>query len=187
MASVTQMMLCLAELTDGSVTKIRKTLEDPPRVAIYDVLQLVTGCSSNSCSIVYQRITEAFPEVLTKVSVFKFSGRGQRDTPITDAHGIVELLMVMPGKAAAKARRGAAEVMVRYLGGDMSLVQEIATNHMRQEDLEEDDPARIFGEAVESENLKRKREEVEMVELEGRLKKSRVKRLQIWFASHWER
>jgi hypothetical protein len=82
--------------------------------------------------------------------------------------------MVMPGRAAAKVRRSAADVMVRYLGGDPSLVSEIATNRLRQEDLEEDDPARIFGEAVESENLKRKREEVEMVELEGRLKKSRV-------------
>ena len=167
-------MLYLTELTDDSVTKIRKTLEDPPRVSVYDVLQLVTGCSSNNCSTVYQRITEAFPEVLTKISNFKFSGRGQRDTPVTDAHGIVEILMVMPGKAAARARRSAAEVLVRYLGGDPSLVQEIATNKLRQEDLEEDDPARLFGQSVESETLKRKREEVEMVELEGRLKRSKV-------------
>jgi hypothetical protein len=167
-------MLCLTELTDCSVTKIRKTLEDPPRVAIYDVLQLVTGCSANSCSIVYQRLSEAFPEVLTKCSNFRFTGRGQRDTPVIDAAGIVEIIMVLPGKAAARVRRSAAEVMVRYLGGDPSLVQEIATNRLRQEDLEEDDPARLFGQSVESETLKRKREEVEMVELEGRLKKSRV-------------
>jgi hypothetical protein len=167
-------MLCLAELTDSSVTKIRKTVEDPPRVAIYDVLQLVTGCGANNCSIVYQRLSEAFPEVITKVSIFKFSGRGQRDTPVIDASGIVEILMVLPGRAAARARRSAAEVMVRYLGGDQSLVQEIATNRLRQEDLSDDDPARLFGQAVESEAVKRKREEVELTELEGRVKRAKV-------------
>jgi hypothetical protein len=167
-------MLCLSELTDDSVGSIRKTLEDPPRVSVYDVLQLVTGCGSNNCSIVYQRLSDSYPEVLTKCSNFKFTGRGQRDTPVIDAAGIIEIIMILPGKAAAKVRRSAADVMVRYLGGDPSLVSEIATNRLRQEDLEEDDPARLFGQSVESENLKRKREEVEMVELEGRLKKSRV-------------
>jgi hypothetical protein len=164
----------LAELTDGSVTKIRKTVEDPPRVAIYDVLQLVTGCDSNNCSTVFQRLLECFPEVLTKCSNFKFTGRGQRDTPVIDAPGIVEIIMVLPGKAAAKVRRAAADVMVRYLGGDPSLVQEIATNRLRQEDLPEDDPARLFGQAVESEAVKRKREEVELTELEGRVKRAKV-------------
>jgi hypothetical protein len=173
MASVTQ-MLCLSELTDDSVTKIRKTVEEPPRVSVYDVLQLVTGCGANCCNIVFQRLSDSYPEVATKCSNFKFSGRGQRDTPVIDAAGIIEIIMILPGKAAAKMRRSAADVMVRYLGGDPSLVHEIATNRLRQEDLGEDDPARIFGEAVESETLKRKREEVEMVELEGRLKKSRV-------------
>ena len=70
-------MLCLAQLTDGTVMKIRETAEDPPRVAVYDVLQLVIGCSAQNCSIVYQRLSDAFPEVLTDVSIFKFPGGGQ--------------------------------------------------------------------------------------------------------------
>ena len=81
-------MLCLAQLTDGTVMKIRKTAEDPSRMAVYDVLQLVTGCSAQNCSVVYQRLSDVFPEVPADVSIFKFPGRGQRDTPVADAHGI---------------------------------------------------------------------------------------------------
>ena len=167
-------MLCLAQLTDGTVAKIRKTAEDPPRVAVYDALQLITGCSAQNCGIVYQRLSDAFPEVLTNISNFKFPGRGQRDTPVVDAHGIVEIIMVLPGRAAARVRRAAADVMVRYLGGDPGLVEEIAANRLRQQELDEDDPARLFGQTVESEVVKRKREEVELTEMEGRIKRARV-------------
>ena len=71
-------------------------------------------------------------------------------------------------------RKAAANVMVRYLGGDLNLVDEVAANRLSQDQLEEDDPARLFGQTVESEALKRKREEVEMTEMDGRLKIARV-------------
>ena len=58
------------------------------------------------------------------------------------AHTIVEILMV---------RKAAADVMVRYLGGDPSLVEEVAANRLRQEDMDDDDPARLFGQTMESE------------------------------------
>ena len=167
-------MLCLAQLTDCTVTKIRKTAEDPPRVSVLDAIALITGHGPTVCSHTLQRLKEAFPEVGSDLANFKFPGRGQRDTPVIDAQGIVEIIMVLPGRAAARARRAAAEVMVRYLGGDPGLVEEIAVNRLRQQELEEDDPARLFGQAVESEAIKRKREEVELTELEGRVKRARV-------------
>ena len=123
MRQIPDLMLCLQELTEGTVRQIRKTAEDPPRVAVYDVLQVVTGCSAQNCSSVYSRISEAFPEVLTNCSNFKFSGRGQRETPVADARTTVEIIMVLPGRAAARVRKAAADVMVRYLGGDPSLVE----------------------------------------------------------------
>ena len=173
MESVSE-MLCLTQLTDGTVTKIRKTAEDPPRVSVLDAIALITGHGPTVCSHTLQRIKEAYPEVGSELANFKFSGRGQRDTPVTDARGVVEIIMVLPGRAAARARRAAAEVMVRYLGGDPALVDEIAANRLRQQELEDDDPARLFGQAVESEAIKRKREEAELTELEGRVKRARV-------------
>ena len=174
MRQIPDLMLCLQELNDGTVRQIRKTAEDPPRVAVYDVLQLVTGCSATNCSNVFCRVSEAFPEVLTNCSNFKFSGKGQRETPVAEARTIVEIIMVLPGRAAAQVRRAAAGVMVRYLGGDPSLVEEIAANRLRQEYMDDDDPARLFGQTVESAAIKRKREEVTLLELEGQAKRIRA-------------
>ena len=61
-------------------------------------------------------------------------------------------MMALPGRAASEFRRNAAKVVVRYLGGDRTLVDEIAANRAAQEELAQsapDHPARLFGEAVE--------------------------------------
>ena len=174
MRQIADLMLCLQELNEGTVRQIRKTAEDPPRVSVYDVLQVVTGSSASNACNVFSRVSEAFPEVLTNCSNFKFSGRGQRETPVAEARTIVEIIMVLPGRAAAQVRRAAASVMVRYLGGDLSLVEEIATIRLKQEDMDADEPARLFGQAVESEAVKRKREEVTLLELDSQAKRIRV-------------
>jgi len=166
--------LGLQELNEGTVQRIRKTLEDPPRVAVYDVLQVVTGCPAYNCSTRWKRLQDSFPDVSTSCANFKFSGKGQVATPVADAKGIVEIIMVLPGRAAARVRRAAADVMVRYLGGDPSLVEEIAANRLRQEDMDDDEPERLFGQAVESDAIKRKREEVTLLELDGQAKRVRV-------------
>ena len=86
----------------------------------------------------------------------------------------VEIVMLLPGMASAAVRAEAADCLVRYAGGDLTMVQEVAAHRLSQEQLDEDDPARLFGQTVESDALKRKREEVTMVELEGRMKRARV-------------
>ena len=174
MRAIPDLMTNLSEVTSGSLRQIRKTAEDPPRVSILDVLSVVTGTSQQNCNAVWQRLQENFPEVTIQSCNFQFSGRGQRPTPVTDARGIVEVIMVLPGRAAGRVRKQAADVLVRYLGGDPALVQEIAANRLIQEELDDDDPARLFGQAVESEALKRKREDVEICEPDGRFKKARL-------------
>ena len=62
---------------------------------------------------------------------------------VTDARGAIELIMLLPGKTAAMARQSAASVVVRYLGGDMSLVQEVMTHRQVQAELDPEHPARI--------------------------------------------
>ena len=77
MRPIADLMASLTELTDGTVNQIRKTAEDPPRISVYDVLQLVTGCSSQHSTQVYQRLVQNFPDVLTECVNFKVSGQGQ--------------------------------------------------------------------------------------------------------------
>ena len=184
MRDVKDLMMSLSNLTSESVRHLRKTAEDPPRVSVLDLISAVTG-DSNNCSTVYARLREQFPDVASTTSLFKFGGRGQRDTPITCVKGAVLIVMLLPGRAAATVRKQAASTLVRYLGGDLSLVDEIARNHLDQQDLDEDAPARLFGQQVESDSIKRKREEVTLAELDlqlceqaGALKRRRIESVQ---------
>ena len=146
--NIPDLMMSMAQLDDDSVQQIRKTAESPPRVSVYDVLGAITGYTPNNCVNLWQRLSDQFPEVTTQSSNFKFSGRGQRNTPVTDAEGITQIIMLLPGRAAAIARQSAANVVVRYLGGDVSLVREIMANRNMQAQLEPEHPASIFGQSV---------------------------------------
>ena len=166
-------MSAFSALDEEALWQIRKTAENPPRVSVYDVIGAMTGLSSNNCSNVLRRLCDEFPEGAAGCSHFKFPGQGQRNTPVADARGIVEIIMLLPGRAAARFRKASADVVVRYLGGDPSLVEEIAANRLAQESLPEDDPARLFGQTVESEAVKRKREELDLAELDAQIKTSK--------------
>ena len=190
MRAIADLMASLSQLTDGAVRGIRKTAEDPPRVSVLDVISAVTGLDSGNSTNYLNRLKEQFPEVTTNCSLFKFPGKGQRDTPITCARGVVAIVMLLPGRAAARVRKEAASTLVRYLGGDLSMVEELARNYLTQQELDEDDPMRIFGQAVESDTIKRKREEVTLAELdlqlaeqEGARKRRRIESIQFCLES----
>ena len=140
----------LAQLTDADTAQIRKTSESPPRVSVFDVI--TSFLRAGNPWQMWGDFSRQFPEVLQLVEDFKFPGRGQRNTPVTDARGIVRIIMMLPCRAAAPLRAKAADVLVRYLGGDPSLVPEIAQNRIVQESIEQTHAARLFGETVESES-----------------------------------
>ena len=80
-------------------------------------------------------VQEKHPEVLQKLTHFRFPGQGQRSTPVTCATGLIELAMLLPGRQAARVRRQAAELLCRYLGGDISLVEEVCVMRGFQDHL----------------------------------------------------
>ena len=163
------------QLDDAAVAQIRKTYEfNPPRVAVLDVFAAITGLSTGNCSNVWKRLQEEYPELTTGCSRFKFPGRGQTEIDVADARTITEIIFCMKGKVAAAFRKKSASVIVRFLGGDPTLVETIAANRLAQGQLPEEHPMRLFGESVESETLKRRREELEIAELEGRIKRARI-------------
>ena len=125
-----------------------QTSERPPRVSVYDVIGAITGLSTNKCSHVWKRLQDAFPEVAMNCSKIQFPGQGQRPIPVADARGITEIIMLLRGTAAVAFRKRAADVVVRFLGGDASLVEEIVANRLAQENLPEDHPMKSFGYAV---------------------------------------
>ena len=123
MTEIADLTGMLSAFSEASVQTIRKTAESPPRVSIYDVIGLITGHTASNRAHMFDRLCHQFPEVCTRSTNFKFAGQGQKDTPVTDAEGIVTIIMLLPGCAAAPVRREAANVIVRYLGGDLSLIE----------------------------------------------------------------
>lgn len=75
---------------------------------------------------------------------FQFEGERQRRTPVTDIRGLVETLLLVPGKRAQAFRSKVASVFVRCTGGDVRLVQEIERSAHVQRHLQQHCPEHPF-------------------------------------------
>ena len=118
-----------------SLEKVRKT--GLGEISVLDLIQRVLGASRSGAKMAWKRLQENHnDEVVTICHHFKFPGAGQRETPITDFRGAVELIMLLPGKKAAKVRRTAAELLARYLQADIALADDLIQRNDNQKDLE---------------------------------------------------
>ena len=128
--------------------QIRATPECPGRVSVFDTLKVITG-NINPGDAWYD-MCQKHIEVEDLSDYFKFPGKGQRDTPVVGAKGLVTIMNLLQGERAARFRAAEADVLVRYLGGDLSLISEVQGIRQAQQQLPQDHPARIFGEHVEA-------------------------------------
>ena len=111
---------------------IRKTGDRPPRVSIIDVAMAVTGKNGNDAAEAVRAVLRCNPDLKEKILRVDFPdklGRQRRGkdqgTPTSDVRTMVEIVMQLPGKQAKLVRRQAATVLVRYMGGDEALVEEV--------------------------------------------------------------
>ena len=74
-----------------------------------DVATLVTGKNVRNAARDVGFVQERHPEVSQKLSHFLFPGQGQRNTPVTCATEIIEIVMVLPGKEASRRLVGGWE------------------------------------------------------------------------------
>ena len=121
------------------IGQIRKTDETPPRISVIDVVIVITGKNARNAARDVGFLKERYPDVTQKLSDVKLvdslGRRGQRSTPVTCATGIIEIVLLLPGRVAARVRRQTAELLCRYLAGDLSLVDEICRFRGIQEEL----------------------------------------------------
>lgn len=156
-AAMSEQMITFESLTQDA----RKTQEVPPRVSVYDVIAAAKGCDGNVAGMMFRRMVQAgtVPECDEVPSILVLSSRliqdshgGQRKSVlVATAHEMVQVLWALPG--TNDFRKHCADVVVRYLGGDPTLVEEVFQNREAQEQLASTvpaHPARIFGEAVEA-------------------------------------
>ena len=119
----------LAALLGREVVHIRKTNETPPRISVIDVVEAITGQVKSNAGKTLERVKESHPDVYPNWINYRFLGRGQMDTPIADARGIVEIVMLLPGRHAAKVRRQAvAHGVLAFSALVRSLTSTCSTN-----------------------------------------------------------
>jgi hypothetical protein len=109
---------------------VRVTSGTPKQVSIIDIINVV--CRAGQPHKVYNRIVEQHSSIMELVQKHKFDGPGQKPTPVTDARGLVTIIQHLPGENADRFRSGASDILVRFLGGDTTLaddVHAIAAHH----------------------------------------------------------
>ena len=165
------MTIQLVQISESSLHQIRKTDDNPPMVSVLDVIAVIRGSPRSSVYTTWKRLKESYPEVLTACKDHHFQGIGEwQPTPVATASGIVRIIMVLPGKAAAGLREAAADLLVRYLGGDTTLIGEIYRNRQVQEELSPYHPVR---ETVENDRFWSIKMDIEEATLDRQLKKTR--------------
>lgn len=152
----------------GDVTIRTTTIDGVRYVSAVDVIKPMINPGGNPHDSWF-RIIRSYPEIMEGVKMFKFQGAGQRDTPTLDVKRLVILLNVFPGHRAASFRMSSADIVVRYLGGDETLIAEIRVNTERQQNIPESDPMSMF-----NDEMKRKRAAFDLQEQEARIVRSRV-------------
>ena len=65
-----------------------------------DTICVITGKDGRHAAEALRDLISRYPEVDRNIAHFKFTGRGQRETPDTDARGIIEVMMLLLGRQA---------------------------------------------------------------------------------------
>jgi hypothetical protein len=104
----------------GKESEIRITPDK--RISVFDFIRVVGG-QSNPQSVWKRLVNEYKKEIIAFCDYSQF-GKTKK-TPVINVQGMVKLLFWLPGEMAKQFRSKSAEVMIRYLGGDLSLINEI--------------------------------------------------------------
>jgi len=135
---------CVENIFNGG--KVRITNENPRRASVFDVISIVTETPNPRTA--FMRMCNDYDDVVAYTNNFKFAGMGQRDTPVANAEGILYIVNLLPGRRAALFRLHAVKLLVRFLAGDQSLIEEITSNAHAQSTLSESNPMQMFSEEV---------------------------------------
>jgi hypothetical protein len=123
------MTITMPELDNAA---IRRTPDG--RVSVYDLIKVV-GTQKNPRDA-WNSLCDKYPEVVGKTDSFKFSGRGQQNTPVTSREGAIYIIGLLPNTVGKLYRENAAKLVLRYLDADITLAAEVVDRNDNDEDLQ---------------------------------------------------
>jgi hypothetical protein len=106
-------------------TRVRVT--EDGLIAAIDLVMVATGKNRNDAGLVLRRLKESYFSA-KKIMFRSFPGQGSSKTKVITFEHAIQLIMVLPGKFAKQTRVRFAHICTRYLGGDLTLINEMAAN-----------------------------------------------------------
>lgn len=104
-------------------------------ISVFDIIKAATKQTDSSIRKAWKRIENQYPEIVPFCHYCQF-GKSKK-TPCINLTGFVKLMMWLPGKEAENFRDKSAIIIIRHLGGDTSLINEIKnTNQLHIENGE---------------------------------------------------
>jgi hypothetical protein len=101
----------------GRESEIRITPDK--MVSVFDFIKVVGG-QINPRKTWADILKNHKEEVVTFCYNLQFPGSGQSKTPVINVQGMVKLLFWLPGELTKQFRSKSAEILIRYLGGDIN-------------------------------------------------------------------
>lgn len=162
--------ISFAEIIHGRDATVRVT----PDGMIYavDLVMVMTGLARDQSGLVIRRLSE---EKFSSIKMIEKNtgGSGNSRTKLVSFEHAIELIMVLPGQTAKETRVQFANILRRYMAGDVSMHAEIQANaessspiaQMARESLGIDE--QLIG-------FKRRREELEVLKMELEISTMRV-------------
>ncbi len=94
-----------------SSPKIRKT--EDGLYSVFDAIRFIA--QKDNQRLVWKRLAEQYPDIVTNVTVFTFPGSKGKATPVANKSTIIEVISLLPGKIGGETRRSAIELLLKYI------------------------------------------------------------------------
>ena len=122
---LSQRSMTFTSTVQGRDASVRVTEDD--LIWAVDLVMVGTGKDRNMSGGVIRLLPEdVFPE--SKFITRSMPGKGNARTRLLRFEDAIEFIMVLPGKMSKLFRKKMADVIARYLDGDLSLINDIVEN-----------------------------------------------------------
>jgi hypothetical protein len=142
----TDVMVLILDESERLNKKIRMTKEYPKKLSAYDIIAVLCECDSNRAAEKYRDLIKI--DVNGKTVDVQFEGRGQKPTPVLTPIQIINLINLLPNKYPLVQffKQISAQITVRYIGGDVSLANEVVQidQKFRDGSIPANHPAQAF-------------------------------------------
>lgn len=153
--------ISFAELVHGRENKVRVT--DDNLIYVSDLAMVLTGKTRDNAGHALREVPDDVFDSTKYIERQIGSGHKTKLLTIEDS---LELVMVLPGKMAQGFRIKFSKILVRFLAGDHTLIDEIRSNAASDSPVAQIARASLSQVNLLDDSHKRKREELEIMKLE---------------------